>query len=121
MVRRSPSEFSYMRYVANYAVRYIDCPGCGAKAHEACTKTETGKIVCHARWVLAKAEIEDPAKRRPYQSDTLGTRLRAAEAAGEHGNHGSVAVVLADPHASPAWRYRRLRQFLAGYGVTLAK
>lgn len=32
-----------------------------------------------------------------------------------------MTVPLADPNAAPAWRYRKLRQFLAGYGVTLAK
>jgi hypothetical protein len=121
MARVSPSEFTYQRYVAQYAVRYLDCPGCGARPHEACTLAETGKIVCHARWVLAKAEIEDPARRRPYESDTVGKRLRAANAAAEAESPPVLAVPLADPAASPAWRYRKLRQFLAPHGVILAK
>jgi hypothetical protein len=117
MTRVSPNEFTYQRYVANYAVRFFDCPGCAVKAHEACTRAEPGKIVCHSRWVLAKAEIADPAKRREYQRDTIGARRRAAEPE----RPPAVSVPLADANASPAWRYRKLRQFLAGYGVTLAK
>jgi hypothetical protein len=118
MTRVSPSEFTYQRYVANYAVRYLDCPGCGAGARQACTMAEPGKIVCHARWVLAKAEVEDPDKRRPYQRDTIGARRRAES--GER-SPDSVVVPLADPHASPEWRYRKLREFLAPRGVILAK
>lgn len=117
MTRRSPSEFTYMRNVAQYGVRYFDCPSCGAKPHEACTQAEAGKIACTARWVIAREEFADPARRRPYERDTVGARQRAAAAAAA----AAVRVPLADPQASPAWRYRKLRQFLAPRGVILVK
>jgi hypothetical protein len=125
MVRRSPNEYTYMRNVANYGVRYFACPNCGSGPREACTKAPPGKIACPARWEMAREEYADPARRRPYETDTLGKRLRAAEAAGEPESLGTqqptLVVPLADPAASPAWRYRKLRQFLAPHGVILAK
>src|SRR5579859_8081412 len=98
MARRSPSEFTYMRVVANYGVRYFPCPNCGSGPREACTKAPSGKIVCPARWEIAREEFTDPARRQPYETDTLGTRLRAAKAAAEADSPPVLAVPLADPH-----------------------
>jgi hypothetical protein len=128
MTKSTPNQYTYKSYVAYYAVRYLSCPECGAKPHESCTMnpTATTGVVCRSRWLAARAEVADDAARRPYKRRTapkpsVATSQCPVCSVPSDGWCESCRKRAFAPGRSPEWQYRKLRKFLASYGITMAK